>query len=885
MVANLFKTKARLGGLLAVLLMVMFLIAGIGHLYSGLRYASVTPSLKEFFLTYAFKEWVLFKNDQTPGLPVVQLFISEKSIEKLVGDPPKSIKKWQTGKVILPDGEVRDAKLRIRGDNFRNWGFEKKSWRFKLKKKQIGLKKQRSFNLIVPRENVLRDLIPYLFAKKVGVAAPLVEPVEVHLNGRPYGLMLLQEHPDENFLRNSGFMPVDLFKAEPDELNRLKGVAYDDLYSSKAAWRRVAKNNNSDIELKNLQTFIQGRSFALGAFRHFKWDSASADVWARFVAFQEAMQSWHNSRYANSRLIFDEYHGVVQPLVWDTLFQYSGADLKFNLASTPHIEAHLQDPRFSLEKRRYLNDWALNRDIWGSVARDLNEQREAFAATVARDPTMTSKAVLKRGLFVGAREEFLGSFDKTIDTLQSLGDNIGQFLLMEPKISWKETDEGLLFSIDDERIFDNVVITLKEPLSSSTISEQNLILRLNRHLGFTREDDEQNLSYLLSDDGRTITILAYFVSNQITDARSPFRFHATPDYDAYLTDFVINFSKPLQVKSVSVRDAVTQEVMPAQRASESALVLNPASITNRSGLQSTQLRQVPEEWHGEIYIEGVKIFKNPVIIHPGTKLIMAPSASVLFLDQVRAAGTEDDPIQIYGSTPQEWGGIFLVGRQTAGSVLKNIIIRKGSGAVIDNVTYTGMMMLVDTNDVIIEKLSFFNNKIYDDALRVVYSDKIQLRDLVFEGSKSDAIDLDLSSAEIFGVRIKDSGNDGIDLMGSKVFADDVSINNSGDKGFSIGEESIIEIYNSEVRESKIGIESKDGSFALIADTILVGNEIQVNAYKKNWRYHTGGRAKLTGVEMTSAKNRLSADKHSEILIDNSKFIGAKDFRGKVEIAY
>ena len=125
------------------------------------------------------------------------------------------------------------------------------------------------------------------------------------------------------------------------------------------------------------------------------------------------------------RLIFDEYHGVVQPLVWDTVFQYSGADLKFNLASTPHIEAHLQDPRFLLEKRRYLNDWALNRDIWGSVARDLNEQREAFAATVARDPTMTSKAVLKRGVFVGAREEFLGSFDKTIDTLQSLGDNIG----------------------------------------------------------------------------------------------------------------------------------------------------------------------------------------------------------------------------------------------------------------------------------------------------------------------------------------------------------------------------------------------------------------------------------------------------------------------------
>ena len=102
------------------------------------------------------------------------------------------------------------------------------------------------------------------------------------------------------------------------------------------------------------------------------------------------------------------------------------------------------------------------------------------------------------------------------------------------------------------------------------------------------------MSYLLSDDRRSITIFAYFVSNQITDARSPFRFHATSDYDAYLTDFVINFSEPLQVKSVSFRDAVTQEVMPAQRASESALVLNPASITNRSGLQSTQLRQVPE---------------------------------------------------------------------------------------------------------------------------------------------------------------------------------------------------------------------------------------------------------------------------------------------------
>ena len=119
-------------------------------------------------------------------------------------------------------------------------------------------------------------------------------------------------------------------------------------------------------------------------------------------------------------------------------------------------------------------------------------------------------------------------------------------------------------------------------------------------------------------------------------------------------------------------------------------------------------------------------------------------------------------------------------------------------------------------------------------------------------------------------------------MGSKVVADSISISGSGDKGFSIGEESIIEIYNSEVRDSGIGIESKDGSFAFVVDTRLVSNEIQVNTYKKNWRYHTGGRAKLTRVEMTSSENRLSTDKYSEILIHNSKFIGAKDFRGKVE---
>jgi hypothetical protein len=87
------------------------------------------------------------------------------------------------------------------------------------------------------------------------------------------------------------------------------------------------------------------------------------------------------------------------------------------------------------------------------------------------------------------------------------------------------------------------------------------------------------------------------------------------------------------------------------------------------------------------------------------------------------------------------------------------------------------------------------------------------------------------------------------------------------------------IYNSHIHHNVIGVESKDGSVANIINSTLVENKRQVNAYKKNWHYGSGGRVVVDKSVFSSADNFIKGDKKSEINVYDSTFspdFGEKD---------
>jgi hypothetical protein len=70
-------------------------------------------------------------------------------------------------------------------------------------------------------------------------------------------------------------------------------------------------------------------------------------------------------------------------------------------------------------------------------------------------------------------------------------------------------------------------------------------------------------------------------------------------------------------------------------------------------------------------------------------------------------------------------------------------------------------------------------------------------------------------------------------------------------------------------ENATGIETKDSSNAWVSNSNFINNKIQFNAYKKNWRYGGGGSLIIDKSILRALRNKITADKKSEILVYDS----------------
>ena len=241
-------------------------------------------------------------------------------------------------------------------------------------------------------------------------------------------------------------------------------------------------------------------------------------------------------------------------------------------------------------------------------------------------------------------------------------------------------------------------------------------------------------------------------------------------------------------------------------------------------------------------IEEDRVIRHPVVIAPGTEILMSPGVSLVFRDKLRVLGTKNLPVSVRPSVlNQPWGTVALVGPNTAGSTIKQLKVHGGSGDDIDGMRFVGMLSIHNTSDISIDNVHLKNNHVHDDMMHIVYVSNLKMINSSLSDAKSDGLDIDLSSAVILeGISIVNSGNDAIDLMGSEVIISQSTIMNSGDKGISVGEGSRASVVDTHFERNVVGIEAKDGSKVQLLHSNLINNVTQISAYKKNWRYGQGG---------------------------------------------
>jgi len=170
----------------------------------------------------------------------------------------------------------------------------------------------------------------------------------------------------------------------------------------------------------------------------------------------------------------------------------------------------------------------------------------------------------------------------------------------------------------------------------------------------------------------------------------------------------------------------------------------------------------------------------------------------------------------------------------------------------------------------VEHCKFTDSKIVDDMVHTVYSG-VRFSDCEFSRAFGDAMDLDISEGIVERCWFRDSGNDALDLMTSRVVVLDTILQGSGDKGISVGEDTRLLAIGCRFQGNNIGVESKDGSVAVLYNADLVGNGLALNAYDKNWQYEGGGFTYLYKSRLVDNEKAIEAKKGSAIWVHDTYF--------------
>ena len=793
---------------------------------------------------------------QQTKLRRIDLIVPEPNVAKLGTHMPQSGFEYVKGRILI-DGKWSKAKIKYRGDFAWHWGWDKKSIRVKTGKGSLfdGL---RTFNLQAPkRKQQLNNYLSLQLAQTLGLLAPRTDIVRLYLNDQDKGIHIFVEQPSETTLRNANLMPGDIYRGEMAGKDRFRGLDKNIwLFDYPSLWDKVATNNHYDSEsfapLAHLLELVKDREseqaqVALSQIM-------DMDAWGRFSLFESLASTKHSTISHNWRLYYDPWREKFLPLVWDPagwMWQ----------ATTPVV------PVRAVIETRLHNALFRNEDF----LRARNAASEEFfgSKTDASFLQFVENTVLLMASEIETDPFLMPSNTKKVTrAMFDLEKNIHDHFA-EVKDIFMNGRSSKLQPIP-EFIYKGTTLKLMVP-GFRPVSKMQLIFNgepyhgLSAKVGFEAPSGSKvsDLSGAIEIEGNSITLDAVFLADHVVQknpkssgqARPLYRLEVNPGY--YQIDFE-GLGPALRLTTVKV------DYGDGWLRAEPVQAIEPKAFTQ---LYSPVLvKSLPESvvWSGRVNVKGNRVLEDRLILQPGTEVRLAAGATLVLKGGLNAVGEVGAPIRFLGGEKDQdpWGALVLSGPGADGSRLAHCEMAGGSGLKGDMFEYSGMLSIHDVKDVVISDCEFRDNRIVDDMVHAVYT-VIRLERVSFENSVSDALDLDISKAQIIDSRFDNSGNDAVDLMTTEAVITGSVFRNSGDKGISVGENSQLYAVNNRLVGNTVGVQSKDRSIAILFNHTLTDNKTALHAYKKNWRYGRGGtiflgKSAISGGEVSAEAGIKSA---------------------------
>ena len=793
-------------------------------------------------------------------LKKIELFAPESGLAVLKSRLPQSGFEYIKARLKIGD-QLEKAKIKYRGDFLSHWAYDKKSTRIKTSKNKL-FEGMRSFNLLAPKfSEQLNNYLGYRLAEEMGLVSPRTELVRLILNNENLGVYILVEQLEELTLRRTGLMPADVYQGEIVGKDRYTGGHAKSLFESAGVWEKIAVNNHYPAEsmapLEQFLSLIQKRKSpeAQAALSSL----LDMEAWGRFSAFEALAQTKHFDAIHNWRLYYDPWRLKIIPIVWDPV----GWARPWRAKSGETVTAEIIEQ--DLHEALFLNgDFlrARNRALQSFFTSGKSDSFLRFAADTV---SLMSREVFLDPLLIPVEPEYVVSAMKELETTIQRGFyDIEKGLGSETsRVEYAVMDNHLKLAVGGKGTVEKIRIDLKQSLPALPhgliqykVGEERLLQDISSFLSVNR-----NSIFL---HGGFLPDLYIAPSNQHAQK---YKLESNPGVYEIIFE---NIDLQQDILDVSVDSGMGFEKISRRE------VIDSKPFKSLNFPVSPVTTGDPEIWSGDVIISNHKIVRVPVVIQPGTQVLLESNAVLVFENRLNAVGTEAAPIRFVARAAGQdpWGAVVLRGARANGSRLQHCIMSDGSGNKTDLAEYTAMLSVHDVQNIYVSDCLFKDNHQVDDMVHTVYSN-VRFERCRFERARADALDIDISEAVIVDSVFQESGNDAIDLMSSKVQVTGSLMQKNGDKGISVGEGSSLFAADNLFAGNEIGVQSKDASIALMFNQTFESNNQSLHAYRKNWRYGDGGHIILAKSKILNSEKEISADKYSSIYLSDSYTQNAK----------
>ena len=785
------------------------------------------------------------------ALKSVHLFVGKPQLAQLQSHMPQSGFEYVQGRMLL-GGKLAKVKFRYRGDTYYRWAWNKKSIRIKTSKNTL-FEGIRTFNLMAARsEEQINNYLSYKLAELMGLMVPRTEPVRAYLNGEDEGVRFILEQINEMTLRAAGNMPGDIYRGEMHAKDAFRDSGISSLFESSSVWDKVAINNHyPDGALAPLQYLLDLLSDSQSVSGQAELSNfMNIESWARYSAYETLTQSRHSSNTHNWRIYYDPWRQAMFPIVWDTMGWFAGirgVKVQREILVSDVMRKLFQNGDFLRARHLALREFF----TLGNDQRFFNRVDQVVAmmnSEISSDPLLHPSNI--------------ALVSKAMDTLA--GHIRRYFAQLEAEVFFEGNDA--MATIHDQHTID-LMINGKNPAQGFRLTfdkPPSQSLKAKIHYTTNGAQMQVDVTQALRIQGLEVFIDRQFLPDvivepgQMTSGGYGYRLNIQPGFYQLVLDGQDPSSRVIEVATKYGTNWFAADIVDS---------IAPQSFRKLYAPVAFALPRESLVWSGEIVINGQRIIHSNLLIQPGTTVRLAPGASLVIKGKVQAVGSASQPIQFVPLSPEigPWGTVALIGNGANGSSIQHCQMAGGSGQKGDLFEYSAMLSIHDVEAVTIADCVFRDNHLVDDMVHAVYAD-IQFDRVTFENALADALDLDMSKAVINDSQFNNSGNDALDVMGTEAFVTRSIFRGSGDKGMSVGEASDLLGVDNLLVDNLIGVQSKDGSTAVLFNHSFKNNGMALHAYKKNWQYGTGGAIFVGKSIVSGSKVAIRAQKQSKIYL-------------------